>query len=103
MCQVYSDKCFRKIVVTFKSRVMHCDLQWLIETTFNYLKAFYCTVPLIPNLTEIHIYCFYVSLRGISTYIMDLFGKDDEEASLSLSEIGLKHVKVNSKGSKHFQ
>jgi hypothetical protein len=31
---------------------------------------------------------------------MDLFGKDDEKAGLSLSEIRLKHVKVNSKGSK---
>jgi len=44
-----------------------------------------------------------MSFRGISTYVMDLFGKDDEKAGLSLSEIGLKHVKVNSKSSTHFQ
>jgi hypothetical protein len=37
--------------------------------------------------------------QGIITYVMDLFGKDDEKAGLSLSEIRLKHVRVNSKGS----
>jgi len=41
-------------------------------------------------------------LRGISTYVMDLFGKDDEKAGLFLSEIRLKHVKVNSKENKYF-
>ena len=41
-----------------------------------------------------------MSLRGIITYIMDLFGKDDEKVGLFLSEIRLKHIKVNSKGSK---
>jgi hypothetical protein len=41
-----------------------------------------------------------MSLWGISTYVMDLFGKDDEKVGLSLSKIRLKHVKVNSKGSK---